>query len=171
MSKQIRKRLFWNMVGSSGLIVGGMLAFATIMLYVLRADQSGTSQIANNIVTFAAFVIVPYFLGRKFAKKNALWGLTFQRALSFMMVMYILAGFIYGLSAYLVFNYDMQYYMSMMEVSGMKMQGNEQMIEDVLNSPFKTAFGFMVSMPFLTILPALIISVLIKKEPAIRDYK
>lgn len=171
MSKQIRKRLFWNMVGTSGLIVGGMLALSVFLTYLFRADTSGVAHLVSNVVTFSAFVIVPFFLGKKFARKNALWGLTFQRALSYMLVMYILAGFIYGLSFYLIFNYDTEYFMPMIKASGLISGGDTKIIEETLKSPLKIAFASMTSMPFFSIMPALIISVLIKRNPAIRDYK
>lgn len=174
MSELLRSKLFWNDVSLSGLIVGGVLAGAAGSAYFLRDSTIVT--VVNNIILLLAFIIIPYLLGKRFAKRNALWGITFLRALKYMVIMYALAGFIYGFSLFLILQCDMEYYMTLyaefiksMNVNGAEITDN--MVEEVLASPFQLAMSSMFSLSFIALLPSLIISALIKREPAIKDYK
>lgn len=171
MNKEIKRRVFWNQAGFSGLIIGGILSVTTLCAYIMRENPS-VSGIVNNLLLLAAFVAVPYLLGRKFSTKNALWGLTFQRALAYMLVMYLLAGFIYGVSTFLIYNYDIEYYTSECQkvMSGMGLDNvNSENIEQMISSPLQMAFSFMFTLPFFAFLPAFIISALIRRNPAIKN--
>lgn len=170
-SRVIKRRVFWNQAGFSGLIVGGILSVTTLFAYLLR-DNSSVNIVVNNLLLLAAFAIVPYLLGRRFSVKNALWGLTFQRALAYMLVMYLLAGFIYGVSTFIIYNCDKEYYMSECQkvMSGMGIDSvNSESLEKMISSPIQMAFSFMFSLPFFAFLPAFIISALIRRNPAIKS--
>lgn len=169
MGKEIIRRVFWNQAGFSGLIVGGILAITNLSSYILK-DNTSVGVIVNNILFLFAFVVVPYILGKKFSIKNALWGLTFQRALAYMIVMFLLAGFIWGVSTFVVFNYDQQYYNDFFvsKMSGIENVSTEN-LEALVKSPLSMAFGFVFVMPFFAFLPAFIIAALIRRNPAIKD--
>lgn len=171
MNKEIKRRVFWNQAGFSGLIIGGILSATTLCAYIMRENPS-VSGVVNNLLLLTAFVAVPYFLGRNFSIKNALWGLTFQRALAYMLVMYLLAGFIYGVSTFVIYNYDIEYYTSECQkvMSGMGLDNvNSENIEKMISSPMQMAFSFMFTLPFFAFLPAFIISALIRRNPAIKN--
>lgn len=171
MGRAIIRKVFWNQAGFGGLIVGGVLTLTTLTQYLLRGNPEA-SGIINNILFLIAFIFVPYILGKRFSMKNALWGLTFQRALGYMFVMYLLSGFIYGVSTYIIYNLDMDYYVSECQksMSGMGIDTMDaERIQNMIKDPMQMAFSFMFSLPFLASLPAFIISAIIKRTPAIKN--
>lgn len=170
-SRAIKRRVFWNQAGFSGLIVGGILSVTTLYTYLMRDNPAATG-IVNQVMILAAFAIVPYLLGRQFSAKNALWGLTFQRALAYMLVMYLLAGFICGVSTYIIYTFDNEYFISECEkvITGMGIDNaNRESLENMFSSPMQMAFSYMLTLPFVAFLPAFIISALIRRNPAIKN--
>ena len=175
MEKIEKSKIFWNEAGMSGLIVGGLLSLSTLISYFLRGNIE-IGAFVNNIILLFAFVVVPYILGKKFRDKNASWGLTFQRALAYMLVIYLLSGFLYGVSTYAIYNLDTQYYLDeckkMIDVMGIQSQETDEVSDamaDMLGNPAQMAFSFMMTLPFLAFLPALIISALIKTRTSIKS--
>ena len=175
MSKVAKSKIFWNEAGMSGLIIGGLLSLATLVSYFLK-DNVATGAFINNIILLAAFIVVPYILGKKFRAKNSSWGLTYQRALAYMLVIYLLAGFIFGVSTFLIYNLDTEYYLSEaqklfenMNVEGVDGAEASEAMEIMIKSPSQMAFSFMMTLPFLAFLPALIISALIKSPFVKKD--
>lgn len=173
MGRAIKRRVFWNQAGFGGLIVGGILSVATLSSYFLRENPE-VNGVVSNVLLLSAFIIVPYILGKKFSTKNALWGLSFQRALAYMFVVYLLSGFIYGISVYITLNMDVDYYIAQYQkwlsgigIDTMKNESIENMISNC--SPIQMAFSSMLTLPMVSFLPAFIISAIIKRGPAIRD--
>lgn len=164
MIGKLRSKLFWNDVGLSGLIVGGILAVAAASAYFLR--DNAAAGVVNNIILILAFIVVPYFLGKRFSLQNANWGLTFMQGLRYMIVMYALAGFIYGFSLFLILNFDVEYYM-MLSAEFTKLLAIEgtEISRDVVKEVLVLSSVFSLS--FYTLLPSLIIGALIKREPAV----
>ncbi len=168
-TSQSQKPIFWHHVAKDGLILGGVFALSVILTHVGREGNS--FGLIGTIIGFIGYFVVPFILGRRFAQDSALLGLSFRRAYSYVILIYILSGFILGVVTYFVINSDVEFYIDAhaktSEILGLTNDADRS-FDSLVSSPLNLAFSYMFVMPMLSWIPSLIIALFIKRAPAIR---
>lgn len=161
------KNLFINTASQGGLYMGGVLAAGIVLAYLLESNSAWIS----NISTLLAFVVVAFYMGRKYVKQYNKT-VTFGRALALVLVMTAFAGIIYGSTTFLMYNhFAPEYYrqvfeetVSLLELNDDKAQQMMMSYNIYIESPILAIISAVFSMLIYGVFPALVIASIIRTK-------
>lgn len=174
MNKLEKKLFFWNSASRGGVFIGVILVLGIVMGYLV--NNPTYNGYINNIATFLGFIGGGYIFGKRFSKGYGKEEISFVKALSFVFVMILLSGVIYGIAIFVMYNYVApDFYRAMYDEVLRSANFSKEFTQQMelsyalyTGNPLVTVLSSIFNMAIFGILPALIIASFIKRG-AIKD--
>lgn len=165
-----KKNSFWLDTSTTGIYIGAALSFSVIIAYFMR--DSSLFAVINNLIILGAMFGITYYRGRRYSKMNPTVPFGYAYALRYIIISLALSGIIYGGALYIMYNHIApEYYeQEVMKIMTTMSQGKQdiqtisQTYDSFIANPMLIVMTSVVSMFFMGIFPALIVSALIKRN-------
>lgn len=162
------KKLFYNSVATTGLLVGVALALTIFISYYMR--YSDYNSIVSNVLTMLAMFGITYYRGSNLAKE--LEEFKYFSAFRYIILSLGLSGILYGIALFIVYNYIApDYYINEAITVLQQVESSQEAIDktvvaynEYVKNPMFMVGTSMFSMMFMGIFPALVVASLIKKS-------
>lgn len=168
--EKVAIRSIWADAPKSGAVIG---VIVTVMLF-LKVWLTGLGGILL-IAELLAVGYCIYYFSRLRSQMYGAWGYTYGQSMSYIMVMMLFAGFIYGIGYYFVVNYIAAgYFSTALDQSLEQMRGafgglvTDESIENafqILRSPLYWIFYGIMAMLIYGGLIGLFVSIFVKRDP------
>ncbi|MEG2282501.1 MAG: DUF4199 domain-containing protein, partial [Rikenellaceae bacterium] len=161
---------FWQDSSTTGIYIGVALSLSVVVAYLMR-DTSMLAAV-NNFIVIGSMFGITYYRGKLYSKKDEYKPFGYPAALRYVIISLGFAGIIYGGALYVMYNhvapeYYHQEVMKMMEVMSQGSQNTEtisQAYSSFIVNPLYIVMTSVLSMFFMGLFPALIVSALIKRN-------
>lgn len=165
-----KKNTFWLDTSTTGIYIGAALSLSVIIAYVMR-DSSMLATV-NNLIVLGSMFGITYYRGKRYGNHNLEMPFGYPKALRYIIISLGFSGIIYGGALYVMYNHVApDYYqhevMTMMDAMSQGAQNTEainQAYNSYIANPMFIILTSVISMFFMGIFPALIVSALIKRN-------
>ncbi len=163
-SNNTKESSFGNSVAIDGLIVGGVLAFSMFLSHLTRGELTFLS-VFSSMLSIFGLLFLPYILAKRYSVRTKPAPFPFGKAFAYVIAMYTLTGIIIALSFYVVTNLDLNHYIESYNIltDNKDVEGSKQ-FASLVRSPIKLALSYLFIMPFLALIPSLIVAAFVKRN-------